>query len=169
MRKLDSSNTRAPKAAQKPRERRIFQGLALRLLRIGLLRDLPRNVHAFLLCTDDRHSIWTRIGRSGSVTSHCNERELCSRPYYSNNLRAKARVNEHDHRHKCRIGGMRSWVPRCGDTVELHVVAVINGIFGGILALLPTVLARLAADMSVLGTSFGTAFTMLSIAMLISG
>lgn len=52
------------------------------------------------------------------------------------------------------------------NTVEVHVVAVICGSFGGFFfALLPTVLARLTADVSLLRTKFGTASTVLSIAI----
>lgn len=50
---------------------------------------------------------------------------------------------------------------------EVYVVAVIYGFFSGsFFALQPTVFARLTSDMSVLGTRFGMAFTVLSVALL---
>lgn len=53
------------------------------------------------------------------------------------------------------------------NTAGVYVVAVIYGFFSGsFFALQPTVFARLTADVSVLGTRFGMAFTVLSMALL---
>lgn len=52
-------------------------------------------------------------------------------------------------------------------TAGVYIVAVLYGFFSGtFFALQPTVFARLTADMAVLGTRFGMAFTVLSVALL---
>ncbi|KAF7189815.1 MFS-type transporter dbaD [Pseudocercospora fuligena] len=54
-----------------------------------------------------------------------------------------------------------------GSIASVYVVAVLYGFFSGtFFALQPTVFARLTSNMAVLGTRFGMAFTVLSIALL---
>lgn len=51
---------------------------------------------------------------------------------------------------------------------RVYVIAIIYGFFSGtFFALQPTVFARLTSDMSVLGTRFGMAFTVMSVALLV--
>jgi MFS family permease len=51
---------------------------------------------------------------------------------------------------------------------RVYVVAILYGFFSGtFFAVQPTVVARLTSDMSILGTRFGMAFTIMSVALLV--